>query len=231
MSSVAKAFAAAALAAIPHVVKATDKPVLGLPISQLTQDLDLKTSCNTLKVSPLPFSPQEDTSQGFAKIQTMTSSVLSVSPQGGHGVGATRAALVARHSLTRDDRGCLHLELEVGYTPVVSYVARELQNNECAANHVLEHERHHVQIYRDALLTLPQRVESKLRPLFNQVLESADSENGIRQLKEFALDEAATTQPLHQAFDSDEEYEKNTTACGGAVYSIYRRWLKRETGR
>jgi hypothetical protein len=99
-------------------------------------------------------------------------------------------------------QGC---DVVLGYLDPVLYVVRELTGNVCAHEHVLEHEREHVRIYRDHLSTLEKRISERAK--------------GIEQSKLLAVanEELSRVRAIHAAHDSPEEYDKNNHVCDGRI--------------
>lgn len=93
----------------------------------------------------------------------------------------------------------------VGWRDTTLFVIRELKRNQCAFDHVLEHEEEHIRIYRRALETLEARVREAARTL---------------PLPEAAQREVLAVRAAHKAHDSDEEYDRNHTACGGRIVKL-----------
>ena len=148
------------------------------PVSSICDPRDLQ-------IDVLPFELREDFSVPYARL----------------GGVATEVGFV-RETMTVRVKGCRAL---VGYADPVLYVASELATSPCAFDTVLEHERHHADIYRSALLDLDSRIRAAAlqKPLF-----------------EAAVQEVSAVQSAHDAFDSRDEYRKNVTACGGRIYRL-----------
>lgn len=179
-----------------------------------------------LSVTTLPFEPREDFTKGFAGIQALTQQSSHELTRAGQGVGATRVAISAKNDTTTDAQGCPVLNIAVGYANPVVYIASELGRNECAQRHVLEHERHHVALYRESLETLAERVRVALLPKLAGAFADEKSEAAVKALLEASMDEAQRVMPLHHAFDSEEEYDRNESACDGAIKSLFKRWQR-----
>ena len=138
-----------------------------------------------VRVDVLPFEVREDFSVPYAHLDGIAAEVGFV-----------------RETMTVHVEGCRAI---VGYANPVLYVASELKSNPCAFDTVLEHERHHADIYRSALQDLERRIRTAAleKPLF-----------------EAAVQEVTAVQSAHDAFDSRDEYRKNVTACGGHIYRL-----------
>jgi hypothetical protein len=141
--------------------------------------------------------------------------------------GATKATLVAKNHTTYDAAGCPVWNVQVGYTDVTVYVAREVAGNACARAHVLEHELRHVQVYRSALDTLALRANARM---LTQIQQRGSEQLSVEALLGAAMGEVALTVPEHLAIDTEEEVSLNQTACDGAIAHAYRRWRKWRNG-
>ena len=103
----------------------------------------------------------------------------------------------------RPRKDCDGHEVQLAFVNPVLRVVRELREGSCGYEHVLEHERTHVRIYRDmakqfAALTLPAHLEPEQAPAF------AAEQYDILYRQQTAL-------------DSPAEYAKNHTVCGGEI--------------
>lgn len=121
---------------------------------------------------------------------------------------ALLGAVVTRRHVEWDAATCT---LTAGWAEPVLWLASEVAAQACARDHVLAHEAEHVRIYRAALGALPERIQA----LRAQGL-------GWQAAAEAALIEVRAQ---HQAHDSDEELDRNRTACGGRIARIARRAL------
>jgi hypothetical protein len=112
---------------------------------------------------------------------------------------------------------CMDAHVNIGYPSISIYIARELLKNECAYQHVLEHEKHHVDIYREALMQWQMNgpIEWKA-PLEQALRNNEDPMPFFQQL----LNEV---KQRHQAFDSEEEYAKNEKACDKYIKRLIKR--------
>lgn len=178
-----------------------------------------------LRVATYPFEVAEDFDLDFSEMNVVSDSDAD-SPRlakNEGSVGNTRVAIAATNKMAWDAQGCGTLNITVGYTQARVYVARELNRDACARGHVLAHERHHVALYRRALLTLAERTQARLAPLVAGLTGPELTPDDVGMLLEAAMEEAATVMPEHAAFDSDSEYQRNLTACNGAIARLYRR--------
>jgi hypothetical protein len=144
--------------------------------------------CQTATVEVLPFNVQTDFTKSYQQLQDLASNSREV------------GAVITRSSVYVSKDGCSAV---VGYKEPVLYVSRELRRDPCAFQHVLEHEQHHVSLYQRNLQGIDARIKAR----------AAAGED----LFQAAKAEVLAVQAEHQAFDSDEEYESNRTACEGKV--------------
>lgn len=144
-----------------------------------------------IKITVLPFQPQTDNSKSFRELQEL-------------GMSNGEVGMVKATTFARVD-GC---NVIVGYKDPVKYVAKDLNSNQCAYDHVSKHEDHHLEMYQDALNDLEPRIRdsAKTMPLFDA-----------------AAKEVTAVKQKHQDFDSPEEYDTNVTACGGAIPQLIRK--------
>lgn len=98
--------------------------------------------------------------------------------------------------------GC---KVTVGYRNVVLSVARELHSNRCLYNHVREHEERHLAIYRDELTRLAPRLAAEAQVM------------SVEKAAEAAFD---AIRAEHAAFDTDDEYARNSRVCRRAMASL-----------
>jgi hypothetical protein len=136
-----------------------------------------------ITINVLPLEVKHDYTLSFEDMQRL-----------GYGfVGAVVTTATARID------GCT---VTVGWRDTTLYVIRELKRNQCAFDHVLEHEEEHIRIYRRARETLEARIREAAKTL---------------SLQEAAEREVLAVRAAHRAHDSPEEYAKNDTACNGRV--------------
>lgn len=147
-----------------------------------------RAACESVQVNVLPLEVVEDHSMPSARLAAVTDGIALF--------GAVFAVFRAEAA------DCV---VTAGYTDVVLRVASELQRNQCAFDHVREHELEHVRIYRDALATLAARIQARA---------------GEADLVAVARQEVAAVRVAHRAHDSDDEYAKNRTACRGRILSL-----------
>jgi len=143
---------------------------------------------NEIQITVLPFDVRQDFSVPYAGLVDL----------------AVEDGLVGlvHQTATVKVEGCAAV---VGYANPVLYVASELTRSRCAFKTVLEHELHHVDIYRHALTSLEGRIRAAAagEPLFDAAWQELN-----------AVDMA------QKAFDSPKEYQNNLTACGGRIYML-----------
>ncbi len=113
----------------------------------------------------------------------------------------TVGAVMARATARVD--GC---RITMGYAEPVLVLAREL--DACSRQHVEEHELEHVRIYREALAEAGDRVTRDALTAGPQAALLAFYED---------------VRGRHAAHDSDDEYARNGTACGGRIAALSRR--------
>ena len=156
-------------------------------------------TCQTLEVTVLPFTVTEDFTKTFPELQA---EVLR-----GSDLGAVVAEATAK--LEHTATGC---KATIGYLPATMYIARNLKSNQCAFQHVLHHENHHVEIYNQAL--------SKMQ---DSITSSFHGNQDDKEVFQSLVHELDVVKEQHQSFDSPEEYAENSTACGGVIPGIIRR--------
>jgi hypothetical protein len=113
----------------------------------------------------------------------------------------------------QDAQGCPALELEVSYQKTTVHIARELQENRCAFEHVHEHEMHHLAIYRRWLEESPQRLGDFFKVKFSSLV-ALDSLSRNQETIRLALAEFGKVRAQHDTFDSEVEYANNQAVCG-----------------
>lgn len=154
---------------------------------------NVASACNAdeIHINVLPFDVQTDFDHTYKQLQEI-------------GVNGGEVGLVKTNAFVRVD-GCT---ATVGWKAPVLYVASELQRDQCAFNHVLEHEQEHVRIYQQAAATLEDRVRASAR---------------VKPLFEASVDAVTAVRAAHAAHDSDEEYSRNATACNGQVARLIKK--------
>ncbi len=182
---------------------------------------------SALNVIVKPMVVKEDFSKGFAAVQEATGKSSHTATWTGDGAGVTMANMGVASKVTLDTNNCPVVNIEVGFGEVDLFVAAELGKDACAHDHVLHHERHHVELYREAETTLAQRVTNKLAPKMDEVFNNSLPGVGVRELLVLAMAETSTVMSDQNGFDSEEEYAKNQTVCDGAIATIHRRWWQR----
>jgi hypothetical protein len=166
-------------------------------------------------VRPVRFS--EDDSLSIADLVADTDAALSLR---GVTLGRVNTRSVVNGE-SRDDAGggCRIYRVTLAYEDMVLSVARELQGHPCAYEHVRHHELHHIDIYRNWTVGMAPRLRLALREKF-----PAGSFTGTAtqraQAVQIGLDLLRAVLPQQHAFDSDEEYAQNATACDRDIAAI-----------
>ncbi|HWJ94624.1 MAG TPA: hypothetical protein VNT33_07855 [Telluria sp.] len=145
--------------------------------------------------------------------------------------GTTRTEiLVDGPSLSAGSRECVapRIVVELSYQPIDVYVAREFNLYSCPYRVVYAHEMKHVAIYREALPTLQQKVEQKLRERFGDRPVYAPAGQGLHKVEDFVDNtlrpyikaELAKVEQLQRQLDTPEESFNLSHACGGEVANL-----------
>jgi len=115
----------------------------------------------------------------------------------------------------------IHLELTM--VPVTVYIAREVQDNACAREVVLEHEMKHVAVLEKHMADSARELEEALPRVFAQRVilarDPATAEAEVKQavqdfLSEFTARNSRELKQRQAAVDTAEEYERVGAACG-----------------
>lgn len=104
--------------------------------------------------------------------------------------------------------GSVGCKVTMGYVNPTIYVAREIAANACTLAHVLEHEHEHVAIYRRHLVGIAERMQAN---------------RDAPDLNAAAQSELRSVKAAHDAHDSPAEYQRNATACKGALTRFFAR--------
>lgn len=139
-------------------------------------------------VEILPFEVVQDYSKSYQQLQDIGLANNEVGL-----VKATAYAYVSKDKCT----------VIAGYKAPVLYVAKELKKDQCSFDHVQAHEQEHVAIYEAHLKGMQARIEQRIQAGEDKF--------------EAAKTEVLAVYAKHKEHDSDEEYEKNTTACNGSI--------------
>jgi len=145
-------------------------------------------ACDRYDVAVLPFEVREDRTKTFAELTAMNK-----------GAGTFGQLRLDQYLAIQGAPQC---RIVVGYAKPILFVAAELAADACAFEHVYRHELVHVAIYRDALLTLGERVAKR----------GGD--------KSAIFEELDSVLPANAAHDSPAEYLGNMSACGGRVATL-----------
>lgn len=140
---------------------------------------------------------------------------IAIDAPGLHDVGGARECVSPR------------IFVELSYSPLQVYVAREFHEKTCAYRTVYNHEMRHVQVYRDNLPLLEQRVREALeqryagRPLYGKpgtglqrVEQDVDD-----WLRPFIKAELADIERKQMLLDTPEESFRLSHSCLGEVES------------
>jgi hypothetical protein len=124
-------------------------------------------------------------------------------------------------------------EVRFGYNKVTVYVTNGLFGEGCLTDHVLAHERHHVEILWQTLAEFAPIMEAEVLASANaigviHVANRQEAQQIIREALKPAVDNvfADFSQTLDQRqaeFDSPAEYARNRTVCGGRLNAIINR--------
>ncbi len=115
----------------------------------------------------------------------------------------------------------IHLELTM--VPVTVYIAREVQDNACARDVVLEHEMKHVAVLEKHMADSARELEEALPRVFAQRVilarDPAAAEAEVKQavqefMGEFTARSSRDLKQRQAAVDTAEEYERVSAACG-----------------
>lgn len=145
-------------------------------------------ACDSVQVDVLPLSVSEN--YDLTRKQIEHESL---------GVGQLGVVFASPYALVD---GC---HVVVGYRNVRLFVASELVRDPCSFQHVLDHERRHVEIYREALATLESRIAARL---------------GESDLARAVWQEVEAVRVAQNAHDNPFEYATNLTACRGRIVSL-----------
>jgi hypothetical protein len=122
------------------------------------------------------------------------------------------------------------IEIKLSFKNIVINLAKELPPKSCIYNYILEHESHHVEIYKKGLdqmaLDLTQLFQEKYvdKRFYNSNSAVADKEaqaytdsfydeairNGVKKISQ-----------EHNNFDSAQEYARAVSACNHALRKLY----------
>lgn len=167
-------------------------------------------------VQTLPFASSERSDLGIREVTRLNKGSNHALTRDGHGLGSTVVRYVVNAHFATDASGCPSMRVEVGYSNVTVYIARELASDACAFEHVRTHEMTHVQIARRWLNTVPALIERDLRARFSSLQRLPTAER-MQAVLASSLANLRHVQGEQDAFDSPSEYRTNDTACRGAI--------------
>lgn len=172
-----------------------------------------KAGCQpTVTVRTLPLTYAEDDTGDVRAVTALNRTSSLPLTQNSFGLGSTYAESRVVVDWKRDAQGCPALDLELSYQKTTVHIARELQDNPCAFEHVHEHEMHHLAIYRRWLEESPQRMGEYFKAQFPALL-ALDSLSRNKETIRLALQEFGKVRAQHDTFDSEAEYENNQAVC------------------
>lgn len=179
-------------------------------------------SCPQWVFDVVPFAHTEDFNTSVTSIgQTLVNGNAHNSTSNGFGLGLVRAERDVQVDVTTQS-GCRVVKASLGYVNSVLFVGRELRANACAFNHVREHEGHHVELYRQFMdETVPARL-SELHDELQSEVAGLSNEDAKQVLQSRLFTLLKEIVPAQNAFDSEEEYDRNSRVCSGAIRRIVR---------
>lgn len=132
-------------------------------------------------------------------------------------LGAVDTAMTHSVRVGRSISGRRLVDVRAGYAPAVLYIAREFKQDACSYQHILAHERQHVQIFNEELATWHGQVTQAVEQANAAGWSNARLEGELVQLLRQSDDKVYRR---HAELDSPAEYTHNRFACGGAVLRI-----------
>ncbi len=165
----------------------------------------------TVRALPLTFT--EDNSGDVRTVTALNRKSSLPLTQRSFGLGSTYAESRVTVGWRKDAQGCPALDLEVGYQKTTVHVASELLENQCAFDHVRQHEMTHIAIYRRWLQESPARLGAVFKERFN-TLAALEPQRRNQETVRLALEEFGKVRAQHDEFDSDVEYAHNQAVCG-----------------
>jgi hypothetical protein len=173
-------------------------------------------ACRRFEMKAVPFEVTLDHSWSIGRIGERLGGFSS------HGLGFLEVTIGATPLITMDEKGCALIQVHGGYRNALMRIASELPKGSCAYEHVLEHENEHARLYAEHL---PKAVEKA-----QDVADRRAPAHWPRSHQEAGAEAALLlftvlreVMPAQHAFDSDEEYAKNATACDRAIPRILKR--------
>lgn len=196
-----------------------DKPKVmqeGRDAVPLTEDLvGQSTACvDDLRIDVLPLTWTENFKRSTEELRQMQSVLNRVG-----GLVSARFAVAGNVSIS--EAGCRTFSLRVGYEDVVLHVARELKADQCAFDHVFEHEMEHIRIYQRHLEGIEDRIRGRLMKHPGWASRhGAPAYEVVREAMKLAMQELDAVMVEHNRLDSPEEYGRNAIACEGGVLRL-----------
>lgn len=143
--------------------------------------------CERYNVTVTPFEYKVDNSLGWVELGKMA------------GLRVTFGSI--RNQFRVEAQGC-DIDMQFKLT---MFVAAELAEGTCARDHVVAHEMRHLDVYRQAMVGMADRVAA-----------SAVAAG----VKDAVMGEMRAIQASNDSIDTPEEYRTNASACGGQVFSL-----------
>ncbi len=191
-----------------------------MAIGQTQSPASSKSECVKVSIDITPFEVSrnyETSIKGLAEIRIAAGAQGAVGSADLGMVFTRRNIKVSSHV---DAQGCAVHHVVAGYTPATLYVASELRRSECAFRHVLEHEEHHLTIYKKSLELLSKEASGPLLEKAKNAVKGISLKKAIDKLEEIFHEEFDEIRRRHDDFDSPEEYARNSTVCGRAIPRI-----------
>lgn len=121
-----------------------------------------------------------------------------------------------------------HLVVNLWYSPITVYIAREVSPGTCPYREVLTHEMRHVRLYTDHMQQVARSVRAALEARFGGMPMYAPRGHSNAMLGReidtrwipYIKAELGRIEPLHDSLDSQEEYARLSKVCEGAVQSL-----------
>lgn len=142
------------------------------------------------------------------------------------------------HLMQRGEQRCMRPAIEVVLKPGMQTVnvAQEFRSGTCGYQHILDHEHRHVRANLEHIAATGPQLELELRKSFGNTVFYADSPSILEQ----RLSELLKTgwipyvdsllekgKEAHRQIDTQEEYARNNTVCGGEIARITKAYSAR----
>jgi hypothetical protein len=173
----------------------------------------------SVSVQPMPFSPSEDYGMTIGDVHAETQQSSHSLTLKGTGIGAVKATTAFTVHYSEVNR-CPRVKIEYGFSNVDLYVPREFKSNSCAFDHILQHERGHLEIYRRWLLSSQYRIKERLDA---QAQNLHNYDDWYAAAFDAVGGEIKSIQESQKEYDSEEEYAKNDSVCNRAIPRILKR--------